>query len=440
MAYGGGTFIAQNKILPGTYINFVSTKTSSSALSDRGVAAIGITPGWGPSGDIFEVTNGDFQKNCFKIFGSDYTAADLKGLRDLFLGARKAYLYRLDGGGVKASCTYATAKYAGTKGNSLKIVITVNADDSDKFDVETVYGDVSVDKQVGVAAASDLADNDWVDFIKTATLAATAGTALTGGTDVTVTGTQHQAFLDKLEAYNFNALGCNSNDSSTKALYGSYVKRLRDELGKKFQVVAQGYAGDYEGTVNVKNVVTDTGATGHELVYWATGVIAGTPVNASATAKVYDGEYTVNAAYTQTQLESAITSGEFVLHKVPEDGKETIRVLKDINSLTTTSDTKGDVFKSNQTIRVIDQIANDTATIFNGSYIGKVPNDASGRESLRGDIITLHENLLELRAIEDFKEGDITIAKGDDAVSVVVSESITVVNAMEKLYMTVVVA
>ena len=37
-------------------------------------------------------------------------------------------------------------------------------------------------------------------------------------------------------------------------------------------------------------------------------------------------------------------------------------------------------------------------------------------------------------------EGDITIAKGDDAVSVVVSESITVVNAMEKLYMTVVVA
>lgn len=440
MAYGGGTFIAQNKVLPGTYTNFVSAKNSSASLSDRGVAAVGITPGWGPSGDIFEVTNADFQKKCLTTFGSDYTADDLKGLRDLFMNARKVYCYRLDGGGVKASCTYATAKYTGTKGNSLKIVITENVDDSTKFDVETVYGDVSVDKQVGVAAASGLTDNDWVDFIKTATLATTAGTALTGGTNVTVTGTQHQAFLDKLEAYSINALGCNSNESTVKALYGNYCKRLRDELGKKFQVVTQGYAGDYEGTINVKNAVTDTGAAGHELIYWVTGLMAGTAVNASAIGVQYNGEFTVNAAYTQSQLENAVNSGEFVLHKVPEDGKETIRVLKDINSLVTTTDTKGNVFKQNQTIRVIDQIANDTAVIFNGSYIGKVPNDASGRESLRGDIIALHNDLLELRAIEDFSDGDIIISKGDDAVSVVVNESITVVNAMEKLYMTVTVA
>lgn len=440
MAYGGGTFIAQNKILPGAYVNFVSAANSSASLSDRGVAAIGITPGWGPTGDIFEVTNADFQKSCFKTFGSDYTAADLKGLRDLFLNARTAYLYRLDGGGNKASCTYATAKYAGTKGNSLKIVITENVDDSTKFDVETIYGTVSVDKQVGVAAASDLTDNDWVDFIKTATLATTAGTSLSGGTDSTVNGTAHQNFLDKLEAYNFNALGCNSNESTVKALYGNYCKRLRDELGKKHQTVVYGYAADHEGVVNIKNAVTDTGATGHELVFWATGLIAGAAVNASTTSRVYNGEYTVNAAYTQTQLENAVTSGEFVLHKVPENGKETIRVLKDINSLTTTSDTKGDVFKSNQTIRVIDQIANDTAAIFCGSYIGKVPNDASGRESLRGDIITLHEELAELRAITDFNDGDITVSQGDDAVSVVVNDAITVVNAMEKLYMTVIVA
>jgi len=440
MAYGGGTFTAQNKVLPGTYINFVSAASSSAALSDRGTAAIGIMTGWGVSGDIFEVTNEDFQKKSLTIFGSDYTAEDMKGLRDLFRNARKVYCYRLDGGGVKASCTYAAAKYAGTKGNSLKIVITANVDDNEKFDVATVYGTETVDTQVGVAAASELVSNDWVDFVSTATLAVTAGTALTGGTDVTVTGTQHQNFLDKLEAYNFNALGCNSGESTVKALYSNYCKRLRDELGKKFQVAVQGYAADYEGVVNVKNVVTDTGAAGHELVYWVTGVIAGTAVNASAIAKEYSGEFAVNADYTQSQLETAINSGEFVLHKVPEDGRETIRVLKDINSLVTTTDTKGSVFKQNQTIRVIDQIANDTAVIFNGSYIGKVPNDVSGRESLRGDIIALHNDLLELRAIEDFNDGDIKISRGDDAVSVVVEENITVVNAMEKLYMTVTVA
>ena len=115
-------------------------------------------------------------------------------------------------------------------------------------------------------------------------------------------------------------------------------------------------------------------------------------------------------------------------------------MLTDINSLVTTTDTKGSIFKKNQTIRVIDQIANDTAVIFNEGYIGKVPNDTPGREALRSEIIALHENLSDLRAIEDFRESDIAISQGADASSVVVTDAVTVVNAMEKLYMTVTVA
>ena len=436
MALGGGTFIAQNKKLPGTYINFVSAQSASSALSERGAAAVGVVTGWGVSGDIFSVTSEDFQKHSTELFGSDITSDDLKGLRDIFMNARTVYCYRLDGGGVKASCTYASAKFPGTKGNSLKIVITANVDDNEKFDVTTVYGTQTVDTQTGVASAAELRSNDWVDFISTATLAATAGTSLTGGTDGTVNGAAHQAFLDKLEAFSFNALGCNSTESTIKALYVNYCRRLRDELGRKFQVVVQGYAADYEGAVNVKNSVTDTGAAGNELIWWVTGVVAGTAVNASCTNMVYNGEYTINTDYTQSQLENAIDQGEFTFHKAGDS----VNVLTDINSLVTTTDTKGSIFKKNQTIRVIDQIANDTAVIFNEGYIGKVPNDTPGREALRSEIIALHENLSDLRAIEDFRESDIAISQGADASSVVVTDAVTVVNAMEKLYMTVTVA
>ena len=436
MALGGGTFIAQNKKLPGTYINFVSAQSASSALSERGAAAVGVVTGWGVSGSIFEVTSEEFQKYSMKLFGSDITSDELKGLRDLFMNARTVYCYRLDGGGVKASCTYASAKFPGTKGNSLKIVITANVDDNEKFDVTTVYGTQTVDTQTGVASAAELRSNDWVDFISTATLAATAGTPLTGGTDGTVNGAAHQAFLDKLEAFSFNALGCNSTESTIKALYVNYCRRLRDELGRKFQVVVQGYAADYEGAVNVKNSVTDTGAAGNELIWWVTGVVAGTAVNASCTNMVYNGEYTINTDYTQSQLENAIDQGEFTFHKAGDS----VNVLTDINSLVTTTDTKGSIFKKNQTIRVIDQIANDTAVIFNEGYIGKVPNDTPGREALRSEIIALHENLSDLRAIEDFRESDIAISQGADASSVVVTDAVTVVNAMEKLYMTVTVA
>jgi hypothetical protein len=431
MALGGGTFTAQNKVLPGAYINFVSLAAASATLSDRGIAAIGVELNWGVTGSIFEVTSGDFQKNSLKIFGYSYDHESLKGLRDLFANINTLLCYRLNGGGVKASNTFATAKYAGTRGNDLKIVIAKNADDNTKWDVSTVLGSTIMDVQT-VADATGLVSNDWVDFDSTATLAATAGTALAGGTNSAVDGAAHQAFLDKLEAKSFNALGCVSSTDSIKGLYVNYCKRLRDEMGKKFQVVVYNMAADYEGVVNVKNTVSD-GSDAASLVYWVTGIVAGTAVNASALNHRYDGEFEVNVDYTQSQLEAAIKAGEFTLHQVGDD----VRVLSDINSLVTTSDTKGDIFKDNQTIRVIDQIANDIAVLFNTKYLGVVPNDNAGKISLWSDIVQHHMNLQVIRAIEDFADTDVTVAQGETKKAVVVSDAVTVVNAMEKLYMTV---
>lgn len=435
MALGGGNFTAMNKILPGSYINFVSAATANASVSDRGIAAIGVYTGWGKTGEVIEVSSADFQKNSINLFGMAYDADDLKSLRELFAYARTVYCYRLDGGGVKAANTFATAKYAGTKGNSITIKIAVNVDDNDKFDVSTIYNTKVMDVQT-VATAADLVNNDWVDFKISATLEATAGTPLTGGTNGTPTGETHQAFLDALEPFSFNALGCASDDSTIKELYIAYCKRLRDEVGKKFQVVVHNNAADYEGVINVKNNITDVNRTGYELVYWVTGVMAGTAVNASCTNKLYDGEYDVDALYTQTQLEAAITAGEFAFHKVGQD----IRILTDINSLVTTSDTKGEIFKSNQTIRVIDVIANDIAVIFNTKFLGTVPNDEEGRVALWMSIVNHHADLMRMRAIEPFDDNDINVERGNDSKTVVVTDAITVINAMEKLYMTVTVS
>ena len=82
MALGGGTFLTQNKVLPGSYINFISVDKASASLSDRGVATMPLECNWGKDGAVFEVTNADFQKNSMKIFGYDYTADEMKGLID----------------------------------------------------------------------------------------------------------------------------------------------------------------------------------------------------------------------------------------------------------------------------------------------------------------------------------------------------------------------
>lgn len=433
MALGGGTFITQNKVLPGAYINVVSLARADASLSDRGIAAMPLELDWSAEGDVFEVTKGDFQKNSLKIFGYDYTHEKLKGLRDLFLNIDKLYTYRLNGGGVKASNTFATAKYCGVRGNDLKTIIQKNVDDPTKFDVKTIFGTTIVNQQI-VTAASDLKPNDYVDFESNATLAVTASIPLTGGTNGTVDGASHQAFLDKIESYSYNALGVVTTDEALKSLYTSFNKRLRDDMGLKFQTVIYKKPADYEGVVNVKNKITDPTWSESSLVYWITGKIAACKVNKSNLNKKYDGEFTVDVDYTQTELGLAIKSGEFALHKVGAD----IRVLSDINSLVTISDTKGEIFKDNQTVRVTDQIANDIAVLFNKKYLGEMPNDPSGRISLWSDIVKHHEELQKIRAIEEFKDSDVTVSKGDTKKSVVVSDFVTVVNTMSYLYMTVI--
>ena len=434
MALGGGTFLVQNKVLPGTYINFISVAKASANLSDRGFATMPLELDWGIDGEVFEVTNADFQKNSMKIFGYDYTNDKLKGLRDLFLNLQTLYVYRLNSG-EKATNTYATAKYSGVRGNDLKVIIQKNVDDNAKFDVTLMIGTVEIDNQT-VASAADLIDNDYVIWKKDAQLAVTSGVALAGGTNGTVDGNAHQTYLDKIEAYSFNVMGVVTTETTIKGLYTNFVKRMRDEVGAKFQLVIHNKPADYEGVINIKNSVTNADASVASLVYWVTGLEASCAVNKSCLNRKYDGEFTVNCDYTQSQLTKAINDGEFALHNVGTD----IRVLSDINSMVTTSDTKGDVFKDNQTIRVIDQIANDIATLFNTKYLGVVPNDASGRISLWADIVKHHEQLQEIRAIENFSDADVTVDQGDSKKAVVVSDLITVVNAMAQLYMTVKVA
>jgi len=433
MALGGGTFVVQNKELPGTYINFVSAASASAALSERGTATMPLELDWGIPGEVFEVTSSDFQKNSMEIFGYAYTHDKLKGLRDLFMNTQVFYGYRLNGDGSKAGNSLAEARYPGVRGNDLKVTVQVNADDENLFDVKTILGTEVVDEQT-VAEAGELADNKFLKWKPGITLEAAAGMPLSGGENGEVNGLAYQNYLDKMEAYTFNTMGAVVTDEATKSLLSAYTRRMRDEMGVKFQLVLYDYAGaDHMGVVSVNNKVLDEGWNEASLVYWVTGVSAGCAVNKSNQNRKYDGGFTVETPYTQNQLKAAVKAGKFVFHLVGAD----VRVLEDINTMVTTSDTMGDVFKDNQTVRVIDQIGNDIAVLFNTKYLGVVPNDAAGRISLWSDIVKHHEQLQEIRAIENFSDADVTVEQGSTKKSVVVTDLITVVNAMGQLYMTV---
>lgn len=426
---GGGTWVTQNKILAGAYINFVSAQRPTATLSDRGVATIALPIKWGKDDKVITLTSEDFIKNSRKLLGFDYTSDDAKPLRELFKNARLVYLYKLMKDGKKASNTVAEALYNGSVGAKLSTEILTGTT-SGTFDVNIYFdNDLVYEKNVSTLEELTADDNGWVKWTLS-TLQAETKTALTG-TDldgIAVTGTEHTNYLNAIEGYSFNAMGCASTEDTIKDLYVTACKTARDDAGIKYQLVVFDKSADYEGVVNVKNDAN--------CVYWTLGAIAGCAVNASNTNKIYDGEYEFKTDYSRVELETAIKAGEFVFHNVGDD----VRVLLDINSLVTTTEQKGDDFKNNQTIRVIDQIATDIASVFINKYLGRIPNDKSGRTSLWTDIITHHRQLETIRAIEDFDPNAVTVDQGDTKTSVVVNDIVTVTNCMEKLYMVVVVS
>lgn len=345
---GGGTFVTQNKILPGAYINFVNASKATATLGERGIAAIALPLGKDP-GKVIEITAVEFVKESEDLLGVAYTDASVVSLREIFMHATKCYIYDL-----------------GTES-------------------EYTVSDV-------IAA---------------------------------------------LEPIYFNTLAFYTGVAEDNAQYVAAIKAWRDDIGKK--VVGVGYnltSPNYEGIINVVSTVSDEGAAAFGLVAWVAGAEAGCEVNKSVTNMIYDGEYTIVCNHRQSALETCITTGQFVFHLVYGD----VRVLEDINSLTQTTEEKGEDFKSNQTIRVIDQIANDIAKLFNTKYLGQIPNNESGRISFWGDIVSHHRQLEQIEAIQNFDSSLVTVEEGLRKSSVVVNDVVIPVNCMTRLYMTVIVA
>ncbi len=430
MAFGGGSFITQNKVLPGVYVNVSAETKVSSEISDRGVAALGIESDWGADGEVFYVDESAFRKNSQALFGYTYTDDKLKGLRDLFLNLNGCYFYRLNSG-TKAANSLCEAKCSGVRGNALQIVVTKTGDG---YLVVTCLDGQEVDSQA-VKSAADLQDNDYVCWLDGAKLTVSAGAPLSGGTNKDGVGVdEYQTMLDLLEGYQFNTLGCLSTESTVKSLFAQYTKEQREDSGRKFQTVLYDYAADYEGVISAANKVLDADFPESALVYWLTGAEAGCAVNATLTNAVYDGEFDVQPVLGQSKLQAALQGGKLVLHKL---GNE-LRVLEDINSLVTVQAAQSEDMRYNQTMRVLDQIVADLSKLFYERYLGSVLNDNSGRISLWNDIVSYYRKLEGLRAIEDFDSSDIVVEQGENKKAVVISSKLTVINAMSQLYLSVI--
>lgn len=437
----GGTFVTQNKVRPGVYINMSSAPQTVGTTGERGVAALALPLSWGAEKTLLRIQSS--QADLKEVLGYELSAPQLLLVQEALKRAQTLLLYRLNTG-VQASATHGVleikARYSGTRGNQLAVVIQSSLEHEGKYEVKTLLEGVEVDRQVALQA-SELQANSWVSFAGTDELEPTAGIPLTGGTDGAAANSDHTAFLSALELQSFNTVALVSENEALKGVYTAFIRRLRETEGYKVQAVLANYPiADHEGVISVKNgvILADgTTLTAAQATAWVAGATAGAAPNESLTYRAYDGAVDAAARYTHTQTESALQNGEFVF--TASNGQAVVE--QDINTLTRFTADKARSFAKNRVIRVLDSIANDLKRIFEASYVGRVNNNNDGRSMLRNEAVNYLQTLQSIAAIQNFNpQTDFTVQQGEAVDSVLMEVSVQPVDAAEKIYLKVTVA
>ena len=439
----GGTWNGvQNKVLPGVYIDFTSDRGLGLTVSSRGTVAIAEAMSWGPVGTVQEIESG---ADMTAYTGYPITAVQNRFLNEMLKGTNrtaapnKILLYRLNGtGGEEATVTTgtltATAKYPGVRGNNITIVITELTEPEDNFTVDTVVDGRIVDSQMA-ATANTLTENDWVTFSGTGALTSTVGAPLIGGVDTVAAATNYTDFLTAIEPYKFDVLIYDGTESTVRDAMVAFIKRIAEENGVYAQLVASGLTDpDSRFVVNVASGVTlsdGTALTPQQVTWWAGGALAGAQYNESLTYATYPNAVDVSTKLTNSQLEQAITGGQFVLFA----DNNVVKVVQDINSLVTYTTDITEPYHKNRVMRLLNTIANDLQTQFSDNYIGVVNNNDDGRMMFKKAIVGYLLDLQQNGGIQNFdSENDVEVLAGEDIDAIVVNIGLYVVDSVEKIY------
>jgi len=459
----GGTWTTQNKRRPGAYINTVGAAQPKADTSiGRTLLVNNVVLNWGAKGVTELNANSDFKA----LIGEPLDTPELGALRETLKGALTV-LFLNDNDGEKATIANEalpwtfTAKYPGTKGNDLHVTVVKDPNDDTRVTVSTIYNTEIVDQQVvRTTTAKGLKSNDYIDVEftsdevpgvdekpatnKLVALASLTTYDLAGGTTKPAEITD--LLNDALETEQFNVVTAAGFEpkNNIHQLLAKAVQRLRDDEGYKIRAVVPVYEGgydyDYEGVSVVANgvvledgsVIDTTTATG----YFA-GISSATDFSKSLTFSEYPNAVKANPALNNELTVKALDNG-WIVYTAKRGGRVVIE--QDIDSLHTFTDEKPESFGKNRVIRTLDTIATDTSEVFENSFIGKVNNDETGRDLFKANRVSYMSDLMKARIISDFEPADLTVESGDDKDSILVNLTVTPIDSMEKLYMTIVVA
>ena len=483
----GGTWRTQNKVRPGVYINVKGDgKPVLTTPLGRLLMFQNKPLGWGKKGIIELTATSDFtaltgHKNTDQVLAPVYEA--LKDAETVLL------LNDFDGGAKSTSTKEGVytinAKYEGEQGNNISVSFVPSplVDDAKTQDitVTTLFGTKQVDQakitlplaNKEAITAAELTDekqlevhNDYVDItfgtnpadvtkelkgngeyplytaIFNGLTQNAANVSLTGGSNGT------NKVVDDMNDYlenEFYAVATTAGwdeSSNIHKLLVEEIKLLRENVGIKVRGVvpnATGVVYNYEGVSTVLNgyVLNDgTVITPNIAAARFAGMSASATPDQALTYTQLDDAAEAKPKLNNDKTIEALNAGQIVF--TTRSGERVV-IEQDINSLTKFTSIKPKDFSKNRIIRTLDEICTNTTQTFETSFLGKVSNNEAGRNVFKANRIGYLTGLQNQNMIRDFENSDLTLSQGDEKDAVLMELYVTPVDAMEKLYVNLIV-
>lgn len=483
----GGTWRIQNKVRPGVYINVRGDgKPVLTTPLGRLLMFQNKPLGWGKNGIIELTATSDF----IALTGHNSTDEVLAPVHEALKDAETVLLLNNFDGGAKSTSTKEgvytiNAKYEGEQGNNISVSFVPSplVDDAKTQDitVTTLFGTKQVD-QVKITlplatkeaiTAAELTDekqlevhNDYVDItfgtnpadvtkelnskgeyplytaIFNGLTQNAANVSLTGGSNGT------NKVVDDMNDYlenEFYAVATTAGwdeSSNIHKLLVEEIKLLRENVGIKVRGVVPNETGvvyNYEGVSTVLNgyVLNDgTVITPNIAAARFAGMSASATPDQALTYTQLDDAAEARPKLNNDKTIEALKAGQIVF--TTRSGERVV-IEQDINSLTKFTSIKPKDFSKNRIIRTLDEICTNTTQTFETSFLGKVSNNEYGRDLFKANRVSYLSDLESQNMIRDFDPNDLSLAQGNDKDAVLMDLYVTPVDAMEKLYVNLVV-
>ena len=468
-----GSFIFENKVRPGCYIQIKGVPKASANMSERGTVAILMNADSG--GLLTEISANDILTGGSSAKGFPLGMFTDTGsiLNYVYPYVNKIIVGRLNYGGTKASARLlgasdetatltATANFDGTFGNRLSVLIVAEKTGQGKYKGEGFFVRTSLDGEVvneqNVKDPKELKDNDYVSFTKAAslsTLSAVSAVDLSGGENGSESDANLTKILSKLTGMSWNTLGFCGQDTN-RSVIDTYIRNLRENKGKYRQAVMyNSTTSDYEGIIStlqafavdgddleyLENTQSDPGEETKRqaalrlremfAVAFVAAITAGSDVNISNTyAPVPANVIEVIPTVDDEKVDELLVSGAFTF---THNSQNNIVIEKDINTLHTYTQTRTAPFSKNRVIRCLDELSNTKVKIWEEMFIGKIDNNVTGRNLLKSQIMSIIQNLVKVGALNE-SDTQIVVEQGDDVDKVRSYETVRPIDAMEQLY------